>query len=431
MPVFMRQRAVTSKRLLRAEESSSKMRIVIAGQTYFPSSNGQAVFTVHLAEGLAALGHQVMAIAPSECSRPCDMYLNGVRVRKMRAIHLGPNDSWDTYLNLPAGRTVDRLLNEFKPDIVHIQDHYPLSRVAVFTARKRRLPLVGTNHFLPQNVLHLSGLPAWITRRLERPAWFWVLELYNRLDVVTTPTETAAGILRQQHIRAPVYAISCGVDQKRFYPDQAMDRVAMRLRYGLNPESILFMFVGRLDQEKRIDVLLRAMSQLQRSDVQLVVVGHGRHEAPLLALAEQLQLGKRVVFTGYLPREDLPGLLNSADVFTMPSEAELQSIATLEAMACGKPILAANARALPELVKDGVNGYLFTPGDHEDAIRRILQLADERDRLAEMGAASLARVSLHSLSRTVQWYETLYASLNPTPRPIQSLPSRQPVTERT
>jgi glycosyltransferase involved in cell wall biosynthesis len=106
-------------------------------------------------------------------------------------------------------------------------------------------------------------------------------------------------------------------------------------------------------------------------------------------------------------------LLNSVDIFAMPSEAELQSIATLEAMACGRPVLAANARALPELVEHGVNGFLFRAGDVEDAAQWMARLADQRERWAVMGAASLAKVRPHSLSNTFRRYRELYRSLLP------------------
>jgi 1,2-diacylglycerol 3-alpha-glucosyltransferase len=403
------------------------MRIIIAGQTYHPAANGQSVFTVQLAEGLAASGHQVMVIAPSDQRQAESTVLNGVELEKVRSVSFFHMQ--DTYLNMPAGQTVARLMDGFRPDIVHIQDHYPLAHTVVSAARKRHIPLVGTNHFLPENVLHYLGLPAWVTARLERAAWFWVLELYNRLQIVTTPTETAAAILRQQPIRVPVYAVSCGVDLARFAPDPTVDRAALRLRYRLDPERTVFMYVGRLDQEKRIDVLMRAIKQLKRDDLQLAVAGHGRYMDVLLAMAQQMNLGQRVVFTGYIPAEDLPGLLNSVDVFAMPSEAELQSIATLEAMACGKPVLAANARALPELVEDGVNGYLFAPGNAEDAARCIAQLADERERWPAMSAAGLARVSQHSVGDTVRRYTELYRKLLPAAGAAGRVSPRPTVTE--
>jgi 1,2-diacylglycerol 3-alpha-glucosyltransferase len=95
----------------------------------------------------------------------------------------------------------------------------------------------------------------------------------------------------------------------------------------------------------------------------------------------------------------------------MPSDAELQSIATLEAMATGRPILAANARALPELVQPGVNGYLFEHGDPENAARAIAKLVDQRDDWAAMGAASREIALPHNLANTIHRYEELYSTL--------------------
>ena len=319
------------------------MRIVIAGQTYYPASNGQAVFTVHLAEGLARHGHQVMAIVPSNQRQASRIELNQVRVERIGAISLSSRLP-DVYVNLPSDRRIGRLLDDFRPDIVHIQDHYLICRSVLAAARRRHLPVVGTNHFLPENVIHYLKMPPWAQSTLERLAWWTMLEAYNRLDMATTPTETAAAILRRQRIHIPVRPISCGVDLDRFFPDPAMDRAAMRRQYGLDPNRAVFLFVGRIDQEKRLDVLMRAVRYLQRDDIQVALAGHGRYMDAFQGMARQLNLGEQVVFTGYVPAEDLRGLLNSADVFVMPSEAELQSIATLEAMACARPVLAANAR---------------------------------------------------------------------------------------
>jgi glycosyltransferase involved in cell wall biosynthesis len=118
-------------------------------------------------------------------------------------------------------------------------------------------------------------------------------------------------------------------------------------------------------------------------------------------------------------------MLNSADVFAMPSEAELLSIASLESMACARPLMLARAQALPELVDEGVNGYLFERGDVEDAARVINLLADRPERWRAMGAASLRKVQRHSLENTLRSYEKLYLSLvnGPRTRPISKAPS--------
>ena len=139
-----------------------------------------------------------------------------------------------------------------------------------------------------------------------------------------------------------------------------MDRKICRERYGLDLDRKVFFFVGRIDKEKRIDVILRALQRLERDDIQFCVAGHGAALGKLKRMAHELELGDLVRFTGFVPNEDLPCLINSLDAFVMPSEAELLSIASLEAMACGRPMLAANAVALPELVTDGMNGYLLS-----------------------------------------------------------------------
>jgi glycosyltransferase involved in cell wall biosynthesis len=242
--------------------------------------------------------------------------------------------------------------------------------------------------------------------------WNTVVSVFNRVTVVTTPTETAAQILRRQKVRVPVQAISCGVDLAHFCPDPDISRAEIRQRCGLDPQRVVLLFVGRLAREKRIEVLLEAIHRLDRDDLQLAIAGSGKHERALRALAGRLALDGRVVFTGFVPADKLPALLNSVDLFAIASDSETQSIATLEAMATGRPVLAADARALPELVQSGLNGYLFRAGDVEDACRRITQLAGEKTRWALMGAAGRAMARRHSLESTVRSYEALYRHLS-------------------
>lgn len=386
------------------------MRILFAAQSYRPATNGAAVFAINLAEGLARSGHEVAVLTPSDRGRAYAAWCGGVRVQRLRAIPLAPLYP-EIHVTLFAGRQVAALLDAFRPQVVHLHDHYPLSRAALAAARSRRLPLVGTNNFLPENLLPQMPLLAGGGVLAERLLWRLALSVFDRVEVVTAATETAAGIFRRAGLRRPAQAISCGVDLERFRPDPAIDRAATRRRYGLDPQRALFLYLGRLDPDKRIDLLLRALHLLPQQDLQLAVAGRGRALAALQALAGRLALGERVVFAGYVPDEDLPALLNSVDVFVMPSAVELQCLAALEAMGTGRPVLAAEAGALPELVANGVNGYLFRAGDVEDAARRLAQLLAEREAWPAMGAASLARAEPHSIAHTVRRYEELYRAL--------------------
>lgn len=386
------------------------MRVLISGQTYYPAFNGQSIFTVNLAEGLASRGHEVTVVVPSNIGRPFKTERNGVQIEAVPSIPLTLLHP-DVYFAAFSGRPVHKIFKSFQPDVAHVHDHYPLSRAVLRTARQLDVKVVGTNHFMPENLVpYLPGSKRFKSG-LDWALWSWMMDLFNRLDTATAPSKTAAAILRKQGLNIPVYPISCGVDLDRFHPDRKLDRDAWRQKYGLDLQDTLLLFVGRVDAEKRLDVLLHALQHMNRKDIQLAIVGEGAARKDLEILARQLNLTDVIHFTGFIPGADLPSIIQSSDIFVMPSEAELLSIATLEAMACAKPILAARAGALPELVNDGVNGYLFHPGDTIDAARYITLLVDHPQRWQSMGIASLKKVRTHSLDNTIQSYETLYDSI--------------------
>jgi 1,2-diacylglycerol 3-alpha-glucosyltransferase len=393
-----------------SHSNGGRLRVAIATQTYDPHVNGQGAFAQHLAEGLARKGHEVMVLAPSHRVHAYCRVENRVQVQSVTALPV-LFIAHNVYVTPLPGPLVRRSLDDFRPHIVHVQDHYPLSRSVIQAAVDRGLTLVATNHFLPDNMVDEVALLRLFPEVASPVLWRTVLDAFNQVTVVTTPSETAAEILRQQDLRVPVRAVSNGVDLKRFHPLPDLDRDEMRRRYGLDPARALFLFVGRIDYEKRLDVLISAFQLLDRDDIQLAIAGRGAQRKELEEMAGDLLADGRVVFTGFVPDEDLVPLLNSADIFAMPSDAELQSIATLEALATGRPILAASARALPELVQHGVNGYLFEHGNPEDAAHCMARLVERRAEWPVMSAASLEIVAPHSLANTICHFEELYHSL--------------------
>jgi glycosyltransferase involved in cell wall biosynthesis len=153
------------------------------------------------------------------------------------------------------------------------------------------------------------------------------------------------------------------------------------------------------------------MKYLTGSGVQLALAGHGHVQRALRQQARQEGALDFIRFPGFIPATDLVPLLNSADAFIMPSDIELLSIATLEAMACGLPVIGADAGALPELVRDGVNGYLFQPGDPTSLARAVRKLAENRRALADFSAHSLQIAAEHDLRDVISDYLLLYEEL--------------------
>jgi glycosyltransferase involved in cell wall biosynthesis len=141
-----------------------------------------------------------------------------------------------------------------------------------------------------------------------------------------------------------------------------------------------------------------------------VIVGKGKDEREFRELARRLGLDGVAVFTGYVPEEDLPGLYNLSDVYIGAGAAELQGLAVMEAMATGMPILAANLVALPELVDEGVNGFLFEPTVQGLADKMHLML-EQRDRWQAMGRRGLASMQPHDMPEVLAQIEELYREM--------------------
>jgi len=380
------------------------MKILIAGQAFYQHNNGQAVFTMNLAEGLVAAGHKVMVMAPAETGRAYRKQQHGVEIQAVPSLPLKYNANITAF----SERLIAKTGAAFEPDVVHIQDHYFLSRSVLRMVRQQPIKHIGTNHFLPANLMDNLRLPEWLCNPVQNWLWHNMLAVYNRLDGVTTPTETAVAILKKAGLQVPVQAISCGVDRWEFRPRPELNRAVTRRAYGLHEDKALLLFVGRVDYEKCLDMVINALATLDRDDLQFAIAGKGSDLSALKALCAELGLGDRVVFTGFVPDHDLPLLLNSADAFIMPGHAELQSIATLEAMSSGLPVLAANACALPELVTPEVNGYLFKPHDATDTAYCIATWLNHRPQWAKMGEASLDKVEAHTGQNTIQRYLDWY-----------------------
>jgi glycosyltransferase involved in cell wall biosynthesis/vacuolar-type H+-ATPase subunit H len=218
-------------------------------------------------------------------------------------------------------------------------------------------------------------------------------------DFVTTPTRRAANLLEAAAGIEGVLAISCGIDASKF---------ANAAPTSNEKPSILFL--GRLDYEKHIHNLLKAVAMLPKSlNVQVEIVGNGGERKNLQNLAVELGIAGQVKFLGHITDEELPLAYERATVFAMPSIAELQSIATMEAMASGRPVVAADAMALPHLVHDGDYGYLFPPDDvvaFADRLRRVLT-ADPAE-LKRLSENSLHLIQSHDIQRTLTIFESLY-----------------------
>ena len=379
------------------------LTVLIGADTFLPHVNGAARFAERLAAGLVARGHHVHVAAPSVGHGNAGRFTEVIEgepmtMHRLPAWRFLPHD-WITFV-LPwmSKHYARRVLDEVKPDVVHIQSHIVIGRGLAREARKRGIPVVATNHVMAENILDFTTLPDFLDRIFVKLAWADAARTFALTRAVTTPTRRAADFLESTIGITGVIPISCGIDRSNYTPD-------------LEPrDANRILFVGRLTTEKGIDVVLRALALLDPElDATFDIVGGGDQRRNLEQLAEQLGVASRVRFHGHTSEEELRALYTHASVFAIASIAELQSIATMEAMASGLPVVAADAVALPHLVHDGENGYLFQPGNAEELAARLTDVLtatpEERRRMQQ---ASLDGVIVHDIGRTLDTFEALY-----------------------
>lgn len=383
------------------------MRIMIVTDQYPPMVGGVPTVTRGLAVDFANREHQVWVVAPSYGPRDVRRLEHRVRVYRFSSF------AWPMYeeLRIPflPILPVRILLKKADPDIIHVHSPAVLGNIAQLLAGGLRKPVIATNHYLPINMSRSLSSDPVIGRHFNNVSYSYLVHFCNRCEYVTAPTQTALDLLYEHGLRAPARAISNGIDLKKYAPGPRDPHIRKQL--GLPEDVPLAIHVNRLSEEKRNNVLLDAIPRMH-TRAHIALVGTGPAEMELRAQAESLNITDRVSFLGYVRDAELLALRHTADLFVIPSEADLQSLSTMEAMACGLPVIAANAYALPELVHHGENGFLFQPGNSDELASQLDLLLSDDGLRHKMGEESLKIIAHHDRTQVLEEWETLYRRLS-------------------
>lgn len=367
------------------------MRIALFTEVFLPKVDGVVTRVTRTLEQLAVLGHEALIFAPHD---PPESYA-GHRVVRVPALPFRP---WypELFLGLPRPR-LGRELDRFQPDVVHVVNPVVLGLWGTALAKQRNLPLLASYHTdITQYALHLK-LPL-----LQEPSRRFLRDVHNQAHVnlcTSMPMVKSARALGIRRVRLWPKA----VDTELFRPERRTKAMRERLTGG-HPEAPLMTYVGRLSFEKRLDWLYAPVTQLP--GVRLALVGSGPAEAEL----RRRFRGTNTVFTGYMSGLELAAAYASSDVFAFPSDTETLGFVAMEAMAAGVPAVGARAGGIPDVIDDGENGYLFTPGDLGDLTEKLRLLLYDAERRRAFGArarADMQRFDWLAATRAVTDYYAL------------------------
>ncbi|GAC1428326.1 MAG: hypothetical protein NVSMB54_18910 [Ktedonobacteraceae bacterium] len=383
------------------------MHIMIVTDQYPPMIGGVPTVTHNLAIDLVQRGHQVWVAAPSYGMRDARRLEQGVRVYRFSSFE------WPAYkeLRIPflPFMPIRNLIKKSEPDIIHIHSPAVLGNIAQILAGGLRKPVIATNHYLPINMSRSLTSDPLIGKHFSNVTYSYLVNFCNRCEYVTAPTMTALKLLYDHGLRAPAKAISNGIDLTKFTPGNPDPTI--RKRFNLPEDKPLILHVNRLSEEKRVNVLIDAVAKMH-NNAHVALVSTGPAEQELRAQVTQLNIEDRVSFLGYVRDADLLTLRRSSELFVIPSEADLQSLATMEAMACGLPVIAANAYALPELVHHEKNGFLFKGGDSDEMAQDMDVLMADPDLRRRMGAESVKIIATHDRTQVLDQWEEIYHRLS-------------------
>lgn len=295
---------------------------------------------------------------------------------------------------------VRRDLKEFAPNVIHVASPDIVCHRAVTWARRRGLPILASVH------TRFETYPRYYNMAFMEPVLEVLLRrFYRRCDALVAPSESMAQVLRDQRMNYDIDIWSRGVDREIFNPNRR--DLEWRRSYGIADNEVAIGFLGRLVMEKGLDVFSDTIDQLTRRGIahKVLIVGEGPAREWFSARLPD------AVFVGFQGGSDLGRAVASMDVLFNPSVTETFGNVTLEAMACGIPVVAAAATGSQSLVDDHVSGRLITPGavrQFAEALRVYLEDADLR---AGHGAAGEERSLEFSWDRINQAVADTYARL--------------------
>ncbi len=380
------------------------MKILIAADLHWPTINGVATFSRNLAKGLSDRGHEVLVIAPSQTGRGYEEYDGNYLIKRVRSV---PFPFYQNFKISPTPQMeVRSIIKKFEPDVVHIQMALFIGYAARTYALKYDIPLVATNHAMPENLMDNLRLLAPVSRPIQYAMIEYGARFHGKVDYITLPTESAIHMFGEDKVKVPVEAVSNGIDLSRFTPGAAP--AELYEKFGIPKNKKIVTYIGRIDAEKHLGVLLEAFAKIATSGTHLLIVGDGTDIERQKNLAYELGIDHQTTFTGRVSDDEIIALHKVGDVFAMPSPAELQSIATLEAMASGKPVVAVDAGALGELCQNGQNGVLCEKDDVDGIAAALDEILHDDKLRAQYAAASLEIAKKHDIAYTLDRFEQIY-----------------------
>ncbi|MEM4254539.1 MAG: glycosyltransferase family 4 protein [Candidatus Woesearchaeota archaeon] len=349
-----------------------KKHLVISTDCFLPRWDGIARFLKELMPHLTK-EFQVTVLCPEFPGKMPEFPNVHIHRYPLLKIRFG-----DIYFAWAGYKSIEKQVE--RADILFNQTIGPIGMAAIKAAHKKEIPIVSFVHSIEwelasRAVKHGKLLVEMFVKRLAR-------KKYNQCNLLITPSAGVSDVLSANEIKTKKIVVPLGIDVRRFVPpaSKPMSKKAI----GIDPKKLVIGFCGRIGREKDLPTLLKAFRRLQhKHDAILLLVGSG--------LEDKALRNPRIKRIGAV--DDVIPYLQAMDVFVLPSLTETSSLATMEAMACGLPVIATPVGSIKEYIEDGINGFIF-PRQDVDALTEKLNALLKNQKVREtIGAAARQNIT--------------------------------------
>ncbi|MDD5603757.1 MAG: glycosyltransferase [Eubacteriales bacterium] len=381
------------------------MRIAIFTNAYKPILSGVVNMIDILQRSYIKKGHEVLILAPGYY----DYVDEGENVFRYKWLNLTHDEKFP--LAIPFSIKADRLIREFKPDVIHVHHPFIMSYAAFHQSRNSSAPLVFTFHTQYEQYVHYIPLPPDLVRTACRNK---IKSFAGKCDAVTTPAKSIANLLESYGIKQEIHIIPNAVDLDSFKSLPPGKVEAVRNKYGLQGKKVIIA-TGRIAPEKNLHLLIDSFLKISDSSpsARLMIVGDGMQLSSLIEYAANTpgSSGKdKIIFTGKINYTDMPAYYKMADIFAITSVTEVKPLTILEALAAGLPVVAVNASGASDTLTDMYDSIL-TASDKDRYSEALLRILSDEALHGKLSKGALLTASGYSADSISASYLKLYDDL--------------------
>lgn len=373
------------------------MKILITTDWYRPVINGVVTSVLNLTEQLEKRGYEVKVLT---LSRNCHSY------KEENVIYAGSVGMGKIYpqarVKIPvvAREYMEELL-AWNPDLIHSQCEFSTFFLAKRIAGELDIPIIHTYHTVYEDYTHyFSPQKAWGRSLVQ----MMTRKLSDQVDAMIAPSGKIERILEGYRVSCPVSVVPSGIDTEK-YRRRIDDgsREALRERYGIKEDEIVFVYVGRMAKEKNIEELLWYQKSVQ-NNIKLILVGDGPYRTTLEEKAKEYQVTDSVIFTGMVSPDEVARYYQIGDLFVSASTSETQGMTYDEALAGGVPLLCRKDDCLKEVVTEGKNGWQYeNESMYLECIQKWKEFSeDEKRRMRNTAVRTADQFSKESFAKRVE-----------------------------